>query len=241
MALIKLTAMVDNISGKLNGTVFARNKGGHYVRSKSNPTNPRSAFQMNVRGILAGIAGKWRELTQGQRNAWDAAAPDFPYQNKLGDTKVYSGFNLFMKLNQNLSILNLGLSALNSPPTPVSVPSPTIVTGGFAVNAAQDAIELAEVDLDFIPTGAASIAVIYATAPISNGVKNFKNRLRVVSQIPIPSTGNTLTVNIGTQYGVRFGVPEVDTKIGYGVRIISTVSGQASPLVTGETVVYAGD
>ena len=241
MALIKLTAIVDNISGKLNGTVFARNKGGHYMRSKSNPTNPRTTPQSIVRGVLGSISSKWRALTQGQRDAWDGAAPDFPYQNRMGDTKILSGFSLFMKLNQNIFNAGAGITALVNPPAPVEVSQPIFVGGSFGVNAAGTAVSLAEIDLEFVQSGEPARAILFVTPPMSAGIKNFSNRLRKLDNAVIPSSGGTTSFDIGSDYQDKFGVPQEGAKIGYAVRIVSTVTGQASPLVTGEVIVYAAD
>lgn len=241
MALIKLTAIVDNISGKLNGTVFARNKGGHYMRSKSNPTNPQTFFQMSNRGAFGAIATAWRNLTQAQRSGWDGAAPDFPYQNRLGDTKILSGFNLFQKLNRNLILAGAPFSnEMNSAPTPAAVTTPTFAFPNFGVDPDETGT-LFEIDADVIQEPGSHVALLYVTPPMSAGISNFKNRLRLLHPQPVPAGSNSVSFNITQPYIERFGVPEVGSKIGVAVRIVNMQTGQASVEVSGANTVYEVD
>ena len=240
MALIKLTAVVDNISGKLNGSVFARNKGGHYIRSKSNPTNPQTIRQNMVRSLLAGVSTDWRELTHGQREAWKAAAIDFPYQNKLGDSKIYSGFSLFVKHNQNLKNYDASSPNLTSPMAPAPTIPPFSVTGSIGLNSTGTAITLAEVEMNFSERSLNTVFLIYATPVISHGVSNFRNRLRLIATNDGTSaSGNLLVADITSAYPSFFGVPADGAKVGFGIRAINTVTGQGSEMVTGWTEVYS--
>lgn len=240
MALIKLTAVVDNISGKLNGSVFARNKGGHYIRSKSNPTNPQTEKQNLVRSLLSGVSTEWRQLTHGQREAWKGAAQDYPYQNKLGDSKIYSGFNLFVKHNQNLKNYDASSPTLTSPKPPAPTIPPFSVTGSIGLNAQGNTITLAEVEMNFSERSPATVFLIYATPVISHGVSNFKNRLRLIDTSDgTSSVGNLLIADITNSYPAVFGVPADGAKIGYGVRAINLITGQGSEMVTGWVEVYS--
>lgn len=240
MALIKLTAVVDNISGKLNGSVFARNKGGHYIRSKSNPTNPQTEKQNLVRSLLSGVSTEWRQLTNGQREAWKGAGADFPYQNKLGDTKIYSGFNLFVKHNQNLKNYDEGSPILASPMPPAPTIPPFGITGSIGLNAQGTIVTLAEVEMNFSERSPNTVFLIYATPVISHGVSNFRNRLRLIdTNDGTSASGNLLIADITNSYTNSFGVPADGSKIGYGVRAINTVTGQGSEMVTGWVEVYS--
>lgn len=229
MALIKLTAIVDNISGKLNGTVFANNKGGHYMRSKSKPTNPQTAEQSLRRSVFASIASSWRELNQGQRNAWDQAAQDFPYTNRLGDTKILSGFSLHQKLNTNLTLVDQ-TAELAGPPSPQGVGSVIGAIGSFILPTLPDS-PLSEIELEMEGRRQNTTILVYATAGLSPGISNFNNRLRLISYGP-PALNGTTTLEITDEYIDRFGTPTVGSKIGYGLRVINNLTGEASPMFT---------
>lgn len=230
MALIKLTAIVDNISGKLNGTVFAKNKGGHYMRSKSMPSNPKTGFQNAVRARFGAIAQLWGALTEAQRDAWRAMASEFPYTNRLGDTKVLSGFALHQKLNTNLAII--GQSFVNYPPEPISPPAVvSLVTnvslgdGEFNITA-----ELAQ-GVTAVPF----TAVIMATPPLRAGVDNFQNQLREIAVVKDIQSG----VDVMDEYQARFGLLDRDKKIGISVHTIADGSGIASVAVSDTVITTA--
>lgn len=221
MALIKLTAIVDNISGKLNGTVFAKNKGGHYMRSKSKPTNPRTAQQMAVRGAFGAISSAWRSLPEAARNAWNEIASDFPYINKLGDSKVLSGFALHQKLNRNVGLV--GGETLQYPPAPQGVAS----ISEIIPNLEEEAMILTGSAISEV--GQKNRVVIYATPAISPGVSNFQNRLRQILVADIDDLGTG--INLTSAYSNLFGAPVAGQKIGVAVRAINENTGEASVML----------
>ena len=63
MAKIKLSAIVSEMRGKLNGSVFSKNRGGAYIRTKVTPVNPQSLAQGLVRATLTNLSQAWRGLT----------------------------------------------------------------------------------------------------------------------------------------------------------------------------------
>ena len=122
MALLLLSALVNDIKGKVGGTVFKGGTGGsHVMQRKSNKRNQQSSYNASpISFIPAKIAVQsmsqlWNSYSAAQRASWDSHAVNFPYKNKLGQKKVYSGYTLFMSINVRLT--QLGLSRINLPPT----------------------------------------------------------------------------------------------------------------------------
>lgn len=222
MALIKLTAIVDNISGKLNGTVFAKNKGGNYMRSKSKPTNPKSSSQMAVRAQFGAISSAWKGLSEGARSAWRESASNFPYINRLGDSKVLSGFALHQKLNNNLVLI--GESPLTYPPEPSSPANFSSITLATFEDPGGDGVMNILAPQSYLD--ADSKTLIFATPPLSVGVDNFENKLRLI--------GTKVSSSFATEYDVNdlyeevFGVLPVGAKVGVKVQNISTLTGVPS-------------
>lgn len=231
MALIKLTAIVDNISGKLNGTVFAKNKGGNYMRSKSKPSNPKTAAQMAVRAQFGTISAAWKNLTEGARSAWRESASNFPYINRLGDSKILSGFALHQKLNTNLDLI--GEDMLTFPPEPQS---PVNFTG-ITVTAAYDSnteVNTLKIVAPQAVLESNSKTLIYATPPLSAGVENFENKLRLIGINQ--SSGFDATYDANTLYEAVFGELPVDAKVGIKLQNISSVSGMTAAPVYGTAI-----
>ena len=66
MAKIKMTAIVADMRNKLNGSVFSRNRGGAYIRTKVTPINPQTAAQVQARSLLTSLSQGFRSLSQAQ-------------------------------------------------------------------------------------------------------------------------------------------------------------------------------
>lgn len=121
MALIKTSAIIDSISGKLNGTVFSRNRAGAYMRGKGvtkfkpgselsdtvNMQPHNGSSQGRIIGTLVEFSKMWKSIGKEAQTAWNNATADFPKTNTFGDTRIPSGFNLFNGINSTRSHLSL--------------------------------------------------------------------------------------------------------------------------------------
>jgi len=99
MALVKST-IFSEIRGSINGSVFARNRGGQYARSRGVPVQPGGQFQQAIRQAVATLSTRWRDtLTDAQRAAWDAYAEATPLPNSLGDPRNVGGLGMYVRGN----------------------------------------------------------------------------------------------------------------------------------------------
>lgn len=120
MARIKFSGVVSEVKGKLNGTVFSRNRGGAYMRNNKSGQTTNSAKSSQVKNKFGSLASRWRSLTVDQQNEWNAAGINYPTVNKFGDTRTPSGYELFMRLNGTLELMNLPIQTLPSLPKTIS-------------------------------------------------------------------------------------------------------------------------
>jgi len=90
------------ISGSVSGTTFSRNRGGAYMRSRVIPSNPNTAYQVNIRADLATLAADWQTLTQAQRDAWAEWARQNPRTNSIGQSTTLSGEQAYISLNARI-------------------------------------------------------------------------------------------------------------------------------------------
>lgn len=218
MALIKMTAIVDAISGKIQGTVFARNKGGAYARGRGVVTNPRTPEQMRVRSIFATVSSSWRNLTGVQISDWNELADETTYQNRLGDSRNYTGKALYQKVNQNR--LLMGLSLLSAAPDFTELIGVMTASGSFSLDGDDLSIAFsADLVAELTATPSAGF-VLSSTPPMSVGQKYVKNRIReLVTKIGL--TGDTVTEidfaasadELGAMYQARFGTPAEEQAI----------------------------
>lgn len=103
---MKITPFLGNLSGKLAGNVFARGKGGAYVRQFVPPVQPKSPAQIRARTAFAAGARAFASLTSDQKASYNQFAINgfSPKSPKTGVT--YSGCSAFASLkNQALACM----------------------------------------------------------------------------------------------------------------------------------------
>lgn len=94
MARVSFTALIEEITGKLSGSVFQDSYGGFQIRTRVSPRNPQTTFQQLRRGEFGYISALWRTLTSVQRQTFIDAAGTPP-----------AALNLFIQSNVNLSLI----------------------------------------------------------------------------------------------------------------------------------------
>ena len=212
---MKFGAIVIDGRGKIGGHVASKNRSCAYLRTKVTPVNGRTSFQQNVRNIFGSIAQAWRGLTQGQRDAWNAAVADFAKTDIFGDLRNPSGISLFQKLNNNL--LQSGEDLITVPPAPTAVGICSVV----------EVTSLLGV-LMLTTSGACpanSLLKISATPQLSVGKSFVKNSLRTLGYV---DTDFSAGASIEAIYAEKFGTSSVKTgKITVQVTVINTITGQA--------------
>lgn len=229
MAKIKTTAIVADIRGKLNGSVFSKNRGGAFVRTKVTPSNPQTSYQAAVRSILGGLAQGWRSLTQAQRDAWNSAVSNYTGTDIFGDIKTPSGINLYTKLNANLA--EVGMAYINTPPLPQGAASVTELSGSADISSLNITVDAGAGNVP-----ASNAFVIRATAPQSPGKKFLKGKYRNITVI---AAGSPMQNNIWADYVARFGTPVAGQKIGVECYMVNTATGEKSPSISTDFIVQA--
>jgi hypothetical protein len=223
MAKIKTSALIADIKGTVGGNVFASNKGGNYVRRGKKPTNANTAKQQVVRTAFGTQSGLWRSLTEAQRRSWIEGAVNFPYTDSLGETKIYSGQQLFNKLNNNL--IQYGLTTLEVCPLPQSFPliewvsltnetTGNVLEGNFTIGGG-------------IAVPANFICSIAATQSMSAGI-SAPQRQRFKNIKVLVETDSTEDVSLIPEYDNNFSTLIAGDTIFVSLMLVNTISGEAS-------------
>lgn len=230
MAKIKFSALVSDVRNSLNGSTFARNRGGSYFRNKTSPVNRQTPAQMALRNAFGSIAQAWQGLTEGERQSWNDAVSDFAYTDQFGDIRNLSGSQLHQKLNQNLAVV--GSAMLTT--APIKVPVFQIGSASVVTSAATQDMDL---DLTPGPTPATVKIVVQATRPVSAGRAFLKNEYRTIHVI---NGGTSVTaLDISTFYAARFATYEAGQRIGYRIWVVDTNTGIKSPVTTFDVIALA--
>ncbi len=126
MARIKTSALISDISGKVNGSVFQRNQGGLVMRNESGKINSNTIRSNTHKVNLVSVQGAWLLLSNAERLQWQSYATYLNKKQKKNPTLSINGHQLFINVN-TVRYDMLGTSALFSPPiltTPTLTPLP---------------------------------------------------------------------------------------------------------------------
>ena len=219
MALLKFSALVAEARGKLNGVVLARNQYGPYVRTKTTPANPATAYQVAVRSYLADASSTWRTLSEDQRSAWEWAARNATRRNIFGDSAPLSGFNHFVKLY--CRALNLGATPLeDAPPFAACESLQSVAVNSFSASPGFDML----VSPTTVPVG--HTAVLTAAINLSPGRTYVNSQYRVVVVLPAEEE---LQADYGTQLVTRLGAITEGQRGFFRLQFFNNTSFQTSP------------
>lgn len=210
--------------GKINGTVASKNRSGAYLRVKVSGVNPQTTYQQAARNQLTTLSQGWRALTQPARDAWNSAVSNFARTDIFGDLRNPTGKNLYTRLNAN--ILNVGGTAIDSPPLPdgagPAVIGAIVMTEGGAKTVAHNV------------TAAAFPLQVWATPPVSPGKSFLKGDYRLIQTLAGAATSPS---DISTAYEARFGEPTADQKVGVMLVPININTGESGTGSAGTTIV----
>lgn len=132
MPQIKFSGLVTAMKGKAGGSIFSQNKQGAYFRNNRWGGGRKSNRWDAAKNKLSVLSNKWRSLSAEQREAWQAAGANYPFENKFKESYIPSGYQLFMSLNGNLFAHDLPL--LNVPGENRPFPDDWSITGGTPPN-----------------------------------------------------------------------------------------------------------
>lgn len=226
---VKWGAIVVAGRGKIGGHVASRNSAGAYFRTKVTPVNPSTSFQEEARNRLGTLSQNWRDLTEAQRTSWNSAVGDFAKTDIFGDLKNPTGFNLYQRLNNNLTVV--GAANIDVAPLASEVLTETI--GALVVDiGVGDAITIALADA--VPAGTS--IEIWATPALSQGKDFVKSEFRLVQVSP---AATATPIDFQANYETRFGAPAEGGKVFCQIKYINNATGQASPVQKTSTTVIS--
>ena len=226
---VKYSALVSQMSGKLNGSVASFNRGGAYLRNKVTPVNPQTTFQQANRNKLTSFSQQWSALTDAERLSWNNSVTAWAKTDIFGDVRNPSGINLFVKINVRLA--TAGQAVLTTAPSPASAGSINSLT----IVADESASTLVAT---FTASGvtASETIIVEACEQVSAGTDFVKNKFRVLTTF-VGSTASPLA--LGALYETRFGNMIAGRKIFVRIKSIDNATGSVSLPFVASTIVVA--
>lgn len=105
MAHITYGFGVQNVSGKIGGTVHSNTAYGTIIKSKSQRRSSTSPLQREQQTILQQVVSLWALLTQSQRIAWNTFATFYNSFPSSSSSRKLNGYNCFLEINNNLALI----------------------------------------------------------------------------------------------------------------------------------------
>jgi len=174
------SAIITQASGSIGGATYAHNQGGLYIRARSIPTDPASAYQVAVRNIVSQLVAAWANtLTTAQRAAWGVYASNVPLTDVFGDPQYRSGINHYVR--GNTPILQAGLTRVDAGPTTYSLPDFTTPSVGF--DATADEIDVTFDNTDDWANEDDAAMLVYCSRPQNASKEFFKGPYRYAGKI----------------------------------------------------------
>jgi hypothetical protein len=229
MAQIKWSALVASASGKLNGSVFSRNRAGQYIRTKVTPSNPQTPAQQFARANLTAATTAWRSLTQDQRDVWNAYAEQVTAKNIFGDSVILTGAQLFVRINANL--LYIGQPIV--PDVPDKTPADPVSALSISAAAGTPALSIT-----FAPTPVPSehVLSILITPQIPPSRGFVRNSFRLFVQRPAAATSPYNGLSL---YTATYGPLMTGQRIAVRAFLTNVTSGLTGTPLQAETFVHA--
>jgi len=220
MAKINFGTTVNDARGKLNGTVFSKNKSGAYMRKKVTPANPNTAAQTFVRNNFGGLSTQWSGLlSAAERATWISYAATYPRIDIFGASILISGLNMFISLSQVL-LQTLSTIVLSAPVTNVVNPIAFDPTGLAAVGGAS---------LIFQQTAAAAAATdkfyIFGARPLPPGRQPQRSDFRYIATLAGTAGPYPVNVDPFAAYVAKFGPFVAGQRISLLVATVDTTTG----------------
>jgi hypothetical protein len=215
MAILKLSAFLEEITGKINGTIFYKTKYGQVIKNNSYSLPQRSTTQLRQQVKIQTVSSNWLNLSNSEKIDWNNQTGNYPYYNKVGQVSYYSGYALFLMLNNNLLNANLPINLL--------VPDYVAITVGTLSILQLDTDDLI---LRYIGGSIGQTLYIYASTGLVPGVSLKISDLKLFDTVTVLGSDVTFSysdVEIGYQ-----GSPVLGMEYYFNCKAIVTATGNKS-------------
>lgn len=229
MAKVQFGSGVAYMSGRVAGTVHARNKGGCYVRRFSVPVNPSTTFQQQIRNNLSASSSGFRNLSPAEQAAWAAWAETHPVIDRLGAAIRLTAQQAFVAVNRNAFSNGDGDLFYSLPPVEPEYEFPFEAGFTVAVDGGAGTMTISQT----VQPAADTQVFVYASPAVSPGITNAKALTKFLGPITVLAiTAVPVAVTIAAAWVVRYGSIHaglVGRKVIIGLRTYS--NGQLSGTV----------
>lgn len=213
MAILRLGAIITQISGKVGGQSIVNGAQGTYLKNIGNQTKSPSPAQSIQRSLTGVLMQTWRTLTEAQVKTYEARVGEWTFKNRVGQIHVYTAFQIFMLLNQGRLLINRDINLQGSSPETI-IPATTVFS--HTTNS--------QLIINIFDKTAGQSYVVWMSPPVSQGVQNVHNLLRKIAVIEYDE--GQVEYDITKDYLDVYGSLASGQRIGYSIQTVITDSGQ---------------
>jgi len=227
--LVKLGPIIGDASGRLGTVIAARNRGGAYLRNGTKPLTSTTQYALAAKALLGTLSQNWQELTATQRASWTAWAQSHPVLNRLGESRVLTGSQSYVKINAVID--NAGGTIIDVPPVGTAPDSLITLTVEYDIGTGNK-------EIAYTATPLAATDVLYVRACVANsaGIVYVTNMLRLIG---VSAAAQASPFDIETLFDARFGEPNVGDSVHVAVAVCNADTGLVSPQLRASTVVIS--
>lgn len=218
MAIFNPGPAVGQISGRIGGSVFSRNRGGAYIRNGAIPTASTTPYATAAKARMSDFSKLWADLTSVQQMAWKNWATQNPITNRLGNQVTLSGHGAFVQLNIVISIA--GGTLISDPPVVAPPSALTTFSATYDIGAGST-----ELTFTPDPLGADECLEIRAAVSDNPGVNYVENLYKQLG-IAGPNLGSPVDYSVSLES--RFGTLMVGQKVFFKCRVVDSTTGLKS-------------
>jgi hypothetical protein len=218
MARIIYGGLVTEIKGSMGGTTFQSNRYGFTVKNKANVSKSGTQDQALQKVRLQGLSRQWASLTDAERASWNSYATTYPTRSAKNPTAYLSGYNLFLRYNQNFMMTE----PANILAEPVNIPAPL---GQASLYIIEDGGGL-EIFINDVTSPVGWYFLPYLSRPIPDGQSYIKSLTKAMGY-DYATTGTTRSIVCTAAYTAAFGsLPGVGARLAVDATIFQEDSGQ---------------
>ena len=216
MAVIKTSALVDEIKGSIGGTVFQVSKWGQIAKAKSSRKPNTSLLSNEQRDRTSYAVSAYRALSVANRATWTTNAPVFPTTDRYGNSVISTGYNLFMRVALQYSVAFIR--------TMTTCPG---LLAGYGTWSAAPLSNAGQIRVQLTRSGGAGNCFIsvFASPMYEASISNPRKRYRRI--LVLNNQSASLTADVSSQYESKFGPIENGKTIYFQMRSSIMLSPQS--------------
>lgn len=219
MAVVQFTGIVNQVRGKLNGSVFNKARNANTLQRKQQQTIGSKGFQSEIRNIFSDVQRTWKTTTPSEKLDWQSAAQNNPSRDRFGNPTILSGYNQFIKAN---ILRSYAVDLISGFVDPLPAPAGNL-TNFFITSLAFSVAGNGRVSLDYefnlsstAPVPSMGL-IIDISLPVSRGVTNYYKRYTFIHGMSY----NDETIVTGTQdLGTKYPVPQTTQRVIARARLV---------------------